>query len=91
MTGLNTFSSKCPLDPATVSAVWLPITCTHIPRERRSGGSVVACLNVPRAHHGEGLALRGVDLARHDARAGLIGGQRELAQPTAGSVGLGGL
>ena len=29
MTGLNTFSSKCPWLPATVIVVWLPITCVQ--------------------------------------------------------------
>src|SRR3546814_8993062 len=27
ITGLNTFSSRCPLAPATETATWLPITC----------------------------------------------------------------
>ena len=31
-----------------------------------------------RAHHGHGLALGRVDLARHDARTGLVGGEQEL-------------
>ena len=29
MTGLNTFNSKCPFDPAIDTAVWLPMTCAH--------------------------------------------------------------
>ncbi len=36
-----------------------------------------------RAHHGERLALRGVDLARHDGTARLVLGNANLAQPAA--------
>ena len=35
------------------------------------------------ADHGEGLTLRGVDLAGHDAAARLILWQLQLSQPTA--------
>ena len=36
-----------------------------------------------RAHHRHRFALRGVDLARHDRRAGLVLGEDELTQPRA--------
>ena len=36
-------------------------------------------------HHGDGLALGGVDLAWHDGAAGLILRQRQLSQATAGA------
>ena len=39
-----------------------------------------------RAHHGQGLALSGVDLARHDAAAGLVLGEDELAETATGSA-----
>lgn len=42
------------------------------------GGDVVA--HDLGANHGEGLTLRGVDFAGHDATAGLILGQSELAE-----------
>ena len=38
-----------------------------------------------RAHHGDGLALRGVDLPRHDGRAGLVLRQLQLAEAAAGA------
>eukprot|EP01136_Pigoraptor_vietnamica_P003255 Opistho-1_new@32269 len=37
------------------------------------------------ADHRDGLALRGVNLARHDRRAGLVLGKKELAQAAAGA------
>lgn len=40
-----------------------------------------------RAHHGERLTLRGVNLARHDAGAGLVGGQGQLTEAGAGTGG----
>lgn len=37
-----------------------------------------------RANHGQSLALRRIDLARHDGRAGLVLGQLQFAQAAAG-------
>ena len=38
------------------------------------------------AHHRQGLGLRRVDLARHDARPRLVGGQGQLTDATAGTT-----
>ena len=63
ITGLKTFSSKLPCEPAIVD-----------------GGVVAEHLH---AHHGHGLGLRRVHLARHDRRAGLVLGQDQLAEAAA--------
>lgn len=48
------------------------------------GGDVVA--HDLGADHGQGLALRGVDLAGHDAAAGLVLGESQLAEAAAGAA-----
>ena len=63
ITGLKTFSSKLPCEPATAD------------------GRVVA--HHLHADHRHRLALRRVDLARHDRRARLVLRQRQLAQAAA--------
>ena len=49
-----------------------------------SGSNVVA--HDLGADHGQGFALRGVDLARHDGGARLVLGQNQLAKTTSGSA-----
>ena len=66
MTGRMALSSKLPCDPASATAVSLPM---HLDRD----------------HH-QRLALRRVDLARHDRRTGFVSGQQQFAEtaPRAG-------
>lgn len=42
---------------------------------KSAGGNGGVVANDLAAHHGQGLALRGVDFARHDAAARLVGRQ----------------
>jgi hypothetical protein len=95
ITGLKTLSSKWPWQPPNVMAPWLPTTCaqretrlaSHVasrparPSVRMRSG-VAFARRVPhlRTDHRQRLALRRVDLAWHDGRAGLVLGQRELAE-----------
>lgn len=74
MTGLNTFSSKCPFDPATVVATWFPMTCAHtmvsashwvgltLPGMMEEPGSFSGRRSSPRPHRGP-LPRRRMSLA----------------------------